>query len=158
MVRSGVRKRSGRADRAPGPMFDLVAAKLLRPVVRIQTVRHSLLTDGWLITMPALSCPWLLMREIDDVLRRRPDLGTPIGEAEALRRQQARQCGTGTPGASALTTTELCLLPMLATHLSFPDIAGELSLSRHTIKSPPCRCTGSWGPSPAARRSPGAGR
>ena len=97
------------------------------------------------------------MREIDDVLRR-PDLGTPIGEAEALRRQLARQRGTGTPGASALTTVELRLPPMLATHLSFPEIAGELFLSRHPIKSPPCRCAGSWGPSPAARRSPRAGR
>ena len=85
------------------------------------------------------------MREIDDVLRR-PDLGTPIGEAEALRRQLARQRGTGTPGASALTTAELRLPPMLATHLSFPEIAGELFLSRHPIKSPPCRCTVSWGP------------
>jgi hypothetical protein len=56
MVRNGVRERSGWADRAAGPVFDLVAAKLLRPVVRIQTVRRSLLTNGWLIAMPALSC------------------------------------------------------------------------------------------------------
>jgi LuxR family maltose regulon positive regulatory protein len=27
------------------------------------------------------------------------------------------------------------LVPLLATHLSFPEIAGELFLSRHTIKS-----------------------
>jgi LuxR family maltose regulon positive regulatory protein len=27
------------------------------------------------------------------------------------------------------------LLPLLSTHLSFPQIAGEMFLSRHTIKS-----------------------
>ncbi len=37
--------------------------------------------------------------------------------------------------ASALTAAELRLLPMLSTHLSFPQIAGELFLSRHTVKS-----------------------
>ena len=38
-------------------------------------------------------------------------------------------------GASALTTAELRLLPMLATHLSMPEIAAELFLSRNTIRS-----------------------
>jgi LuxR family maltose regulon positive regulatory protein len=38
-------------------------------------------------------------------------------------------------GASALTGAELRLLPMLATHLSFPEIAGEFVLSPNTIKS-----------------------
>jgi LuxR family maltose regulon positive regulatory protein len=39
------------------------------------------------------------------------------------------------PGASALTAAELRLLPLLATHLSFPQIGEELFLSRNTIKS-----------------------
>jgi LuxR family maltose regulon positive regulatory protein len=38
-------------------------------------------------------------------------------------------------GASALTAAELRLLPLLSTHLSFPEIAEELFLSRNTIKS-----------------------
>ena len=38
-------------------------------------------------------------------------------------------------GASALTAAELHLLPLLSTHLTFPEIAGELFLSRNTIKS-----------------------
>ena len=37
--------------------------------------------------------------------------------------------------ASALTAAELRLLPLLATHLSFPQIGEEFFLSRHTIKS-----------------------
>jgi LuxR family maltose regulon positive regulatory protein len=43
--------------------------------------------------------------------------------------------GSGSPGASALTTAELRLLPMLATHLPYPGIAEEMFLSRNTIKS-----------------------
>ena len=39
------------------------------------------------------------------------------------------------PGASALTAAELRLLPLLVTHLSFPQIGEELFLSRNTIKS-----------------------
>jgi LuxR family maltose regulon positive regulatory protein len=38
-------------------------------------------------------------------------------------------------GASALTTAELRLLPLLPTHLSFPEIAERLFVSRHTVKS-----------------------
>ena len=76
-----------------------------------------------------------LMREVDDLLRRRPGLGTLAGEAQALRAQLAEERGSSIPGASALTTAELRLLPLLPTHLSFPQIAEEMFLSRHTIKS-----------------------
>ena len=38
-------------------------------------------------------------------------------------------------GASALTAAELRMLPLLSTHLSFPEIAGDLFLSPHTVKS-----------------------
>jgi LuxR family transcriptional regulator, maltose regulon positive regulatory protein len=76
-----------------------------------------------------------LMREIDDMLRRRPGLGTLAGEAQALRGQLARERGSDMPGVSALSDAELRLLPMLCTHLSFPEIAAELFLSRNTVKS-----------------------
>jgi LuxR family maltose regulon positive regulatory protein len=76
-----------------------------------------------------------LMREVDDLLRRRPGLGTLAGEAGALRAQLSRERGSSVPGASALTAAELRLLPLLSTHLSFPEIGGELFLSRFTIKS-----------------------
>ena len=76
-----------------------------------------------------------LMREIDELLRRRPDLGTLVGEAAALRARLAKERRATIPGASALTAAELRLLPLLATHLSFPEIAAEMFLSPHTIKS-----------------------
>ena len=76
-----------------------------------------------------------LMRDIDEVLKRRPGLGTLVGEVEALRAQLAKENGPSEAGASALTTAELRLLPMLSTHMSFPEIAAQLFLSPHTIKS-----------------------
>jgi LuxR family transcriptional regulator, maltose regulon positive regulatory protein len=75
------------------------------------------------------------MREADELLRRRPGLGNLVREAQVLRARLADERDSSTPGASALTAAELRLLPLLSTHLSFPEIAGELFLSRHTIKS-----------------------
>jgi LuxR family maltose regulon positive regulatory protein len=76
-----------------------------------------------------------LMREVDELFRCRPGLGTLAGEAEALRAQLSKLRGPDAPGASALTAAELRLLPLLATHLSVPQIAGQMSLSRHTVKA-----------------------
>ena len=87
------------------------------------------------LTLGDLAGARTLMREVDDLLKRRPDLGTLAADAGALRTQLANDRGSSVPGASALTAAELRLLPMLSTHLSFPEIAGELFLSRYTIKS-----------------------
>jgi LuxR family transcriptional regulator, maltose regulon positive regulatory protein len=76
-----------------------------------------------------------LMREVDELLRRRPGLGNLTEEAQALRARLAEERGSSASGASALTAAELRLLPLLSTHLSMPEIAGELFLSRNTIKS-----------------------
>jgi len=76
-----------------------------------------------------------LMREVDELLKRRPDLGTLVGEAAALRAQLARQRGTVSAGASALTAAELRLLPLLSTHLSLAEIAAELFVSPNTAKT-----------------------
>ena len=76
-----------------------------------------------------------LMREVDEVLRRRPSLGIMVGQAQELRARLAEEHGSSIPGASALTGAELRLLPLLATHLSFPEIAAQMFLSPNTIKS-----------------------
>jgi LuxR family maltose regulon positive regulatory protein len=76
-----------------------------------------------------------LMREIDELLRRRPGLGTLAGEAQKLGARLSAERGPATPGASALTAAELRLLPLLSTHLSYPEIAAGLFLSPNTIKS-----------------------
>jgi LuxR family transcriptional regulator, maltose regulon positive regulatory protein len=76
-----------------------------------------------------------LMREIDEILKHRPDLGTLVGEARELRARLSAERGPATPGVSSLTSAELRVLPMLATHLSFPEIGAEMFLSPHTVKS-----------------------
>jgi LuxR family maltose regulon positive regulatory protein len=76
-----------------------------------------------------------LMQEIDELLRRRPGLGNLVSEAEGLRVRLSEERGASTPGASSLTAAELRLLPLLTTHMSFPEIAEELFLSHHTVKS-----------------------
>ena len=77
----------------------------------------------------------ILMREIDQVLKVRPDLGTLVGEAQQLRLRLSRERGVTASQASALTVTELRVLPMLATHLTLHEIGDELFVSTHTIKS-----------------------
>jgi len=123
----------------PAARRELISAQHLRPLLtyalphfavqaRLELARvHLALAD------PAGART--LMREVDDLLQRRPGLGTLVGEAGALRAQLARERGSGVPGASALTAAELRLLPMLSTHLSFPEIAEEMFLSRYTVKS-----------------------
>jgi LuxR family maltose regulon positive regulatory protein len=76
-----------------------------------------------------------LMREIDEILRRRPHLGTLVREAAELRALLAKQRGPSSPGASALTAAELRLLPLLSTHLTLPEISQELFVSHNTVKS-----------------------
>ena len=76
-----------------------------------------------------------LMEEIDELLRRRPGLGILAGEARELRERLSRERSAGLPGASSLTAAELRLLPLLTTHMSFPEIAEELSVSHHTVRS-----------------------
>jgi LuxR family maltose regulon positive regulatory protein len=76
-----------------------------------------------------------LMREADEILNHRPGLGILVREAKMLRAQLAQQRGPSAPGASALTAAELRLLPLLTTHLSFPEIGAEFFLSPHTVKS-----------------------
>ena len=76
-----------------------------------------------------------LLREAGEILVRRPGLGVFVRQAADLRAELSRARGSSALGASALTTAELRLLPMLCTHLSFPEIAEEMFLSRHTVKA-----------------------
>ena len=75
-----------------------------------------------------------MLREIESILRRRPDLGTLPAQVDELR-TSLKTMHAEAPGASTLTEAELRLLPYLATHLSFREIADRVYLSRHTVKS-----------------------
>jgi LuxR family transcriptional regulator, maltose regulon positive regulatory protein len=75
-----------------------------------------------------------LLHEAGALLRRGPDFGT-LGEQVGELRAQLDSAELRVPGASTLTTAELRLLPLLATHLTFREIGERLYLSRHTVKS-----------------------
>jgi LuxR family maltose regulon positive regulatory protein len=75
-----------------------------------------------------------MLRELAGLLRRQPDLGTLPAEVQELR-SSLQTMRAHAPGASTLSEAELRVLPYLATHLSFREIADRLFLSRHTVKS-----------------------
>ena len=75
-----------------------------------------------------------MLREVDEVLRRRPHLGVLGRQAEELG-AQVDTMHANMLGASALTAAELRLLPLLATHLSFRELGERLDLSPHTVKT-----------------------
>ncbi len=75
-----------------------------------------------------------LLRETGALLRRGADFGTLGKQVDELR-AQLDSAEVRVPGASTLTTAELRLLPLLATHLTFREIGERLYLSRHTVKS-----------------------
>ena len=75
-----------------------------------------------------------VLAQVRDIIQQRPDLGTLPEMAQQLQAQLTKIKKIGV-GASSLTAAELRLLPLLATHLSFREIAERFSVSFHTIKS-----------------------
>ncbi len=126
------------ADR-PRAIAELTRAQRLRPGLtyalphlavqaRIELARcHLALSD--------FAAAQILLKEVTEVLTRRPVLGAFVGQAGELQAELSQARGSFTPGASALTAAELRLLPVLRTHLSFPEIAVEMFLSPNTVKS-----------------------
>ena len=75
------------------------------------------------------------LTEAEHVLELRPHLGTLVEEARELRDRVAATSGSAGAWAMSLTGAELRLLPFLATHLTFPEIASRLFISRNTVKT-----------------------
>jgi LuxR family maltose regulon positive regulatory protein len=116
-------------------------------LVRAQVVR-SMASHG----MPAFSVDALLelaraylamsdsagaqvvLREAEQIVRRRPALGTLTEDLLELRRRLGDAAAT-LAGSSTLTTAEMRLLSFLPTYLSFQDIADRLFISRNTVKT-----------------------
>jgi LuxR family maltose regulon positive regulatory protein len=117
---------------------DLTQAQRLRPHVthalpyyavqaRLELIRAYLaLTD--------VASARTVLREVDDLLRWRPDLGILPDQAGQLRSQLDHIHGD-VIGASLLTVAEQRLLPLLPTHHSFREIGQRLHLSQHTVKT-----------------------
>jgi LuxR family maltose regulon positive regulatory protein len=76
-----------------------------------------------------------LLREIDDILLHRPDLGHLVDEVSELRGFVSSSEQPGTTSGPPLTPAELRLLPYLQTHLSIREIGERLYISRNTVSS-----------------------
>jgi LuxR family maltose regulon positive regulatory protein len=101
------------------------------PFLAVQTLLE--LARGYLALADAAGAR-VVLREAGAILRLRPDLGSLPREAAELR-STLDTLHVGSVGASSLTTAELRLVPLLSTHLSFPEIGDRLHVSRHTVKT-----------------------
>ncbi len=121
-----------------GGRADLVRAQLVRPMATYVAPWFAVsalleLARAYL----AISDPTgarLVVREAEQVIRKRPHLGTLTTDLIKMR-QQLAGASTTLVGASALTNAELRLLPLLPTYLSFVEIGDRLGISRHTVKT-----------------------
>jgi LuxR family maltose regulon positive regulatory protein len=74
-----------------------------------------------------------LLGQIDDVWARRSEIARE--QVENLRHDLRAGRAGGESWTSALTPAELRLLPLLASYLSFREIAERLGISRNTVKT-----------------------
>ena len=77
--------------------------------------------------------PKQTLREANDILHRRPDLGILPEQADELR-SRLDTIHERIIGASSLTRAELRLLPLLSTHFTFREIGERLYISQNTVK------------------------
>ena len=73
--------------------------------------------------------------EAERVLELRPHMGSLVDDARELRDRVVASSEPAGAWAMSLTRAELRLLPYLATHLTFPEIASRLFVSRNTVKT-----------------------
>jgi LuxR family maltose regulon positive regulatory protein len=117
---------------------DLARAQQLRPqathALPYYSVQARLELACAYLTITDLAAARTILGEVDDLLRWRPDLGTLAHQARQLHEQLDEFRGE-VIGAAPLTTAELRVLPLLATHLSFGEMGRRLYVSQHTVKS-----------------------
>jgi LuxR family maltose regulon positive regulatory protein len=125
----------GRLDQAEQ---DLARAQQLRPqathALPYYAVQARLELTRAYLALTDLAAAQRVLGEVDELLRWRPDLGTLPHQASQLHAQLDQLRGD-VIGAAPLTTAELRLLPLLATHLSFREMGRRLYVSQHTVKT-----------------------
>ncbi|WP_456825792.1 LuxR C-terminal-related transcriptional regulator [Cellulomonas sp. P5_E12] len=72
-------------------------------------------------------------RQAEEIVRRRPGLGDLPDKVATLVEAVQETAHRGMP--DSLTPAEVRLMPLLATHLTFPLIAERLGVSRNTVKT-----------------------
>jgi LuxR family transcriptional regulator, maltose regulon positive regulatory protein len=117
---------------------DLARAQQVRPQATYALPYYAVqarleLTSAYL-ALADLAAARGVLGEADDLLRWRPDLGTLPEQASQLRSHLDRARGE-VIGAAPLSTAELRLVPLLATHLTFREMGQRLYVSQHTVKT-----------------------
>jgi LuxR family maltose regulon positive regulatory protein len=116
----------------------LGAASRMRPLLTVALPIYSVLTlqeeAMAYIEFADIAGARRLVRDAADILAMRPQLGTLVKEHDELRERLAA-LPAGTVGPSSLTGAELRLLPLLVTHLTYPEIGERLYVSKHTVKT-----------------------
>jgi LuxR family transcriptional regulator, maltose regulon positive regulatory protein len=117
---------------------DLARAQQLRPqathALPYYAVQARLELTRAYLAMGDRATARRVLGEVDELLRWRPDLGALPEQAGQLRSQLDHARGE-VIGAASLTTAELRLVPLLATHLSFREMGRQLYVSQHTVKT-----------------------
>ena len=147
----------GVIDGAAGMAVDAMSARIAARRGALHQATSDALRAQRLRPTVGHAVPWLAMRtrldlasallaladpagadtvlgEAEEIALRDPVMGVLIEEIEELRRHLELSV-EGPAGASMLTLAELRLLPLLATHRSLPEIAGQLGRSSNTIKT-----------------------
>ncbi|MFL6218917.1 MAG: LuxR family transcriptional regulator, partial [Actinomycetes bacterium] len=117
---------------------DLTRAQQLRPqathALPYYAVQARLELTRACLALADLAAARGVLGEADELLRWRPDLGTLPEQASQLRSHLDRARGE-VIGAAPLSTAELRLVPLLATHLTFREMGQRLYVSQHTVKT-----------------------
>lgn len=134
-VAARVAARKGDIDTAHG---HLARASAIRPRLSVGIPLGSVLTLHEMarafIELADVAGARRVMREAADILASRPRLGTILSVHENIKATLS-SLPAGTVGPSSLTKAELRILPQLVTHLTYPEIADRLFVSRHTVKA-----------------------
>jgi LuxR family maltose regulon positive regulatory protein len=138
VLASGARSAAHRGDMSEARELARRAARLrplltyALPVVSMQALLE--LARAYLVLVDPTGASAVL-EQIRGILQQRPDLGTLATAARQLD-ERVSQITAATPvGASSLTAAELRLVPLLHTHLTYPEIGERLFISRHTVKT-----------------------
>jgi len=154
----GLIERNGLDDYTSSALAYAAAARVAHHEGRLVDARAALTRAHRLRPMLDHSIPWVtievgleltrvhlaltdvaaartILGETERVLELRPKMGFPVDDARELRDQLSATSGPLGAWAMSLTAAELRLLPYLATHLTIPEIATRLFLSRNTVKT-----------------------
>ena len=107
------------------------ALSVATPIVSVHTLLEMAEAEAELANIGGAR---QVLREASDIVRQCRSLG-PLEARLNEMKERIATAPLGGAGVATLTNAELRLLPLLATHLSFPQIGERLYVSRHTIKS-----------------------